>query len=166
MAIFQLIARPPAGPNNANPVDGHTDFFAVCSRSGEEYFRAMKALYDTQIELKVDPITVTPFALLVTWHHKVFFVGAPGVPNYRDNPDLNRKMRELYNGYIEKMAKAGFPAYRTNPSAQDLLAAQFSFNNNALLKYQEALKDAVDPNGIISPGRYGVWPKRLRGNRA
>ena len=24
------------------------------------------------------------------------------------------------------------------------------------------IKDAVDPNGILSPGRYGVWPKHLR----
>jgi len=23
-------------------------------------------------------------------------------------------------------------------------------------------KDAVDPNGILSAGRYGVWPKHLR----
>jgi 4-cresol dehydrogenase (hydroxylating) len=24
------------------------------------------------------------------------------------------------------------------------------------------LKDAVDPNGILSAGRYGIWPKHLR----
>lgn len=166
MAIFQLIARPPTGPDNANPSDGHTDFFAVCSRSGPEYLRAMKTLYDIQRELKIEPITVSPFQIMVTWYHKVFFVGAPGVPNYRDNPDLNRKMRELYNTYIERMAAAGFPAYRTNPSAQDLLVKQFSFNNHALLRFQESLKDAIDPNGIISPGRYGVWPKKLRGKQA
>lgn len=27
------------------------------------------------------------------------------------------------------------------------------------------VKDAVDPNGIFSPGRYGIWPKHLQGNR-
>jgi 4-cresol dehydrogenase (hydroxylating) len=37
-----------------------------------------------------------------------------------------------------------------------------SFNNNILLRFHETLKDAVDPNGIISPGRYGIWPKNLR----
>jgi 4-cresol dehydrogenase (hydroxylating) len=30
------------------------------------------------------------------------------------------------------------------------------------LRFHETLKDAVDPNGIISPGRYGIWPKHLR----
>ena len=38
----------------------------------------------------------------------------------------------------------------------------YSFNNNILLRFHETLKDAVDPNGIISPGRYGIWPKNLR----
>jgi 4-cresol dehydrogenase (hydroxylating) len=41
----------------------------------------------------------------------------------------------------------------------------YNFNNNALLRFQERLKDAVDPNGILSAGRYGIWPKHLRGAR-
>ncbi len=166
MAIFQIMARPPAGPQNANPYDGHTDFFAVVSRSGPEVFRAMKAVYDIQKELKIDPVSATPFASPVTWQHKVFFMGAGGVGNQRGDVEHNRRMRALYAAYIEKMAAAGFPAYRTNPGAQDLLVKQFSFNNNALLRFQEALKDAVDPNGIMAPGRYGVWPKKLRGKQA
>jgi 4-cresol dehydrogenase (hydroxylating) len=24
------------------------------------------------------------------------------------------------------------------------------------------MKDAVDPNGILSPGRGGIWPRRYR----
>jgi len=31
-----------------------------------------------------------------------------------------------------------------------------------LLKFHNAIKDAVDPNGIIAPGRSGIWPKYLR----
>jgi len=38
----------------------------------------------------------------------------------------------------------------------------YSFNNNALRRMHETLKDAVDPNGILGAGRYGVWPKHLR----
>ena len=26
----------------------------------------------------------------------------------------------------------------------------------------ETIKDAVDPNGVLSAGRYGIWPKHLR----
>jgi 4-cresol dehydrogenase (hydroxylating) len=38
----------------------------------------------------------------------------------------------------------------------------YSFNNHALLRFQERLKDAADPNGILAAGRYGIWPKHLR----
>ena len=44
----------------------------------------------------------------------------------------------------------------------DEVADVYSFNNHALRRFQETLKDAADPNGIVSPGRGGVWPKHLR----
>jgi 4-cresol dehydrogenase (hydroxylating) len=44
----------------------------------------------------------------------------------------------------------------------DECAAAYSFNDHALRKLQQKIKDAVDPNGILSAGRYGIWPKHLR----
>jgi hypothetical protein len=44
----------------------------------------------------------------------------------------------------------------------DRIAAGFDFNDHAALRFQEKLKDAVDPRGIIAPGKQGVWPARLR----
>jgi len=35
----------------------------------------------------------------------------------------------------------------------------------ALNRTKEAIYDAIDPNGILSPGRSGVWPKQLRAGR-
>jgi (+)-pinoresinol hydroxylase len=37
-----------------------------------------------------------------------------------------------------------------------------SFNNHALRRFHETIKDAVDPNGILSPGKCGIWPKGMR----
>jgi 4-cresol dehydrogenase (hydroxylating) len=67
---------------------------------------------------------------------------------------------------MDRCAERGWASYRTSPAFQDRLAGKYSFNNNALLRFQEKLKDSIDPNGIIAPGRYGVWPAKLRGNRA
>jgi hypothetical protein len=41
----------------------------------------------------------------------------------------------------------------------DPVAAAFSWNDNALMKLNETIKDALDPKGIIAPGKNGVWPK-------
>ena len=66
---------------------------------------------------------------------------------------------------MERCAEHGWVGYRTNPAFQDLLISKYSFNNHALLRFQEKLKDAVDPNGIMAPGRYGLWPPAMRKGR-
>ena len=48
----------------------------------------------------------------------------------------------------------------------DRIAAGFDFNDHALLRFQERIKDAVDPRGIIAPGKQGVWPARFRRARS
>jgi 4-cresol dehydrogenase (hydroxylating) len=35
-------------------------------------------------------------------------------------------------------------------------------NTYALAKRFERIKDAIDPNGILSPGRHGIWPRAYR----
>ena len=52
------------------------------------------------------------------------------------------------------------------PAFQDAVLATYSFNEHALRRFFETLKDAVDPNGILSAGRYGIWPKHLRTGRS
>jgi hypothetical protein len=47
----------------------------------------------------------------------------------------------------------------------DDVAATYDFNRNALLRLNERVKDAIDPNGIIAPGRNGIWPKAYRAHR-
>ncbi len=42
----------------------------------------------------------------------------------------------------------------------------YSWGDHALRHLHETLKDAMDPNGILSAGRYGIWPKGMRGGRA
>ena len=45
----------------------------------------------------------------------------------------------------------------------DKVAHTFDFNDHALLRLNEKLKDALDPNGILAPGKSGIWPRRYRG---
>ncbi len=52
------------------------------------------------------------------------------------------------------------------PLFHDQVMNLLSFNDHALPRLHETLKDALDPNGILSPGRYGIWPKHLRRSRS
>lgn len=45
----------------------------------------------------------------------------------------------------------------------DQVAGTYKWNDNALMKFNERIKDALDPNGILAPGKSGIWPKRYRG---
>jgi 4-cresol dehydrogenase (hydroxylating) len=160
MQIYNSIARRESDGPDGTP-DGHVDFFFVVPRTAAAVHRAQQAVYEAR-KATGFPTQITPFGGPLFWHQRTFIVGGPTVPNYRDNPDKNRKSRELFEAYIKYAAAEGFGEYRTNPAMQDLLVGEFSFGDHALLRYQERLKDGVDPNGIIAPGRYGVWPKHLR----
>ena len=63
-------------------------------------------------------------------------------------------------------AERGWPIYRIHPVFQQLGMEMFGFGGGALHRLHETLKDAIDPNGIVAPGRYDIWPRRLRGTRA
>jgi 4-cresol dehydrogenase (hydroxylating) len=164
LAIFALIARTRNAPDV--PVQGHVDFMSMVPRSAEAVQRAVRVLYETQRAHADSKPTVHPFWVPFAWIHRIFIVAPPFVTTYRDDPAKNAKGRELFAAYVKNMAEAGFGEYRANPAMQDLLVGQYSFGENALLRFQERLKDAADPNGIIAPGRYGIWPKHLRGKRS
>lgn len=68
-------------------------------------------------------------------------------------------MREM----IAECAKKGFGEYRTHLLFADQIARTYSWGDQALLRLNETIKDALDPNGILAPGKNGIWPKRLRG---
>jgi len=75
-------------------------------------------------------------------------------------------VRELFGVLIEDAAAEGYGEYRTHLAFMDLVARQFDFNDHALLRLQETIKDAMDPNGILAPGKSGIWPASMRDGRS
>lgn len=43
-----------------------------------------------------------------------------------------------------------------------MVSDQNDFNNFAYRRFLETIKDALDPNGILSPGKMGIWPQKYR----
>ena len=77
----------------------------------------------------------------------------------------NRQSVELAKAWIREGAARGWGAYRIHTALMDDTRAIYSFNDHALLRLHHTLKDALDPNGVLAPGKNGIWPKELRDRR-
>ncbi|KAL4922117.1 hypothetical protein BDW62DRAFT_217935 [Aspergillus aurantiobrunneus] len=82
-----------------------------------------------------------------------------------DRADMDQKRRAtgLMSELIAECAKEGYGEYRTHLLFADQVAATYGWNNQALRRFNETIKDALDPNGILAPGRNGIWPRAYRG---
>jgi (+)-pinoresinol hydroxylase len=150
--------------NNGEPLDGHADFWAVLPRSAAGLLEGQRVIFETQRRMGVKP-TFNPFSCPQMFYARSFNLGY-SLATFRSDPEANKKGLALYNALVVACAEAGFPQYRSNIYTQELAASFYSFNGHSLQRFREVLKDAADPNGIMAPGRYGIWPKRLRASKA
>ena len=80
----------------------------------------------------------------------------------QNNPTERQKLNELFGRLVREAAAEGYGEYRTHIHYMDTIARTYSWNDSALMKMHETIKDALDPNGILSPGKSGIWPRHLR----
>ena len=154
LEMFSIGARSPVNPT---PTHGHIWFSPIIPRTGEAVLEANRVFEELAKELGLANFG---FGLPTTYWNRAF-VYLFGFPITRD-AKKDGKMRDSFRHIIKVAAEHGWGEYRTAPAFQDNVVDTYDFNNHALLRFNETLKDAVDPNGILSAGRYGIWPKHLR----
>nr|WP_274637180.1 FAD-binding oxidoreductase [Microbacterium bovistercoris] len=84
------------------------------------------------------------------------------IPFDTKNPDQVERAYDHAKRMVAIAGKMGYGEYRAHLSFMDLAADQFGFNDHAQRRFNETLKDTLDPNGIIAPGKSGIWGSRLR----
>ena len=158
LAMFSIGARSPVNPQ---PTSGHMWFSPIIPRTGEAIFEANRVFAAAAKEFG---LPVLSFSLpSCYWERAFIFIFA--FPVTRD-VETNKKNRAAFKQVVQRAAEHGWGEYRTAPAFQETIMGTYSYNNHALLRFHETLKDAVDPNGIISAGRYGIWPKHIREKKA
>lgn len=138
---------------------GHIGFSPVMPPDGKlalDQFHRMKARFE---EYGLD-------------YYTSFTMGARHINNVniiiynRDDADMVDRSRKLFNVLIADAKAAGYAEYRTHLDFMDPVAASFDFNGGAIARFNQRVKDAIDPNGIIAPGKNGIWPRAYRGATA
>lgn len=79
-----------------------------------------------------------------------------------DEAEERKAVAQCFEALLKDARALGYSEYRAHLEWMDLVCDQYDFNNHALRRFNETLKDAIDPAGILSPGKQGIWPKRFR----
>ncbi|ETN42938.1 uncharacterized protein HMPREF1541_02096 [Cyphellophora europaea CBS 101466] len=77
-------------------------------------------------------------------------------------PKQRRAADSLFRALHAAGTQRGYAKYRAHVNYMDLVAEGFSFNGHAYRRFVERIKDELDPGGVLSPGKQGIWPRRYR----
>jgi len=89
-------------------------------------------------------------------------VAIAGIRYDRTNEADSRRAFALGGKMQTALAELGYGDGRPHLEFMDMAADQHAFNDHAYRRFVERIKNAVDPNGILAPGRHGIWPAAYR----
>ncbi|WP_322009442.1 FAD-binding oxidoreductase [Paraburkholderia sp. J12] len=136
----------------------HVDFSPLCPADGRDAMRQYMLVKSRAAEYGFD--YYGGFTAAGRHLHHVF-----AAIFARERRDDAARAGDLLRALMSDARAAGYGVYRSHLLYMDYAAAQYSFNDGALLRLAQTLKDALDPQGVLSPGKQGIWPGRLRGER-
>jgi 4-cresol dehydrogenase (hydroxylating) len=75
----------------------------------------------------------------------------------KDDPAMMGRVDAMFRALVADASAHHYGEYRTHIDYMDLVASSYDFNDRALLRLNNRVKAALDPNGVIAPGKSGIW---------
>ncbi|MFJ8112025.1 FAD-binding oxidoreductase [Streptomyces sp. NPDC096132] len=138
----------------------HIDVAPVVPLQG----RQVRSMVETARSLVLDAGANFGATVVVTGERSCVVI--IGVRYDRTDPVEARGAFDLARSLVAAAGALGYGESRPHLECMDLAADQYSFNSHAYQRFVEKIKDAVDPHGILAPGRHGIWPASYRASRA
>jgi hypothetical protein len=139
--------------NSRQGPGSHVDYSPLFPPSGRE-------LYEWYLKAKQRTVDAK-FDFFADFH--VFPRYVIGIELIIYTAEEAERVDQLMRHVIHDAAEMGYTAYRTHLDYMDEVASHFNFNGGALRRFTTKLKDILDPKGILSPGKSGIWPSTKSG---
>lgn len=150
-AYWRKRTRPPADPDPDRDGCGLLWCAPVAPLEGRHALRMAGLSTDVLLAHGFEPMlsltTVTERAL----------TGVVSICYDRDVPGEDERARRCYDELLRTLTQNGYYSYRLGIQSADEMRREAS--HAAVL---DALKRALDPHGILAPGRYGIGTPRTR----
>ncbi len=130
---------------------GHVGFSPVLPQSGALAMAQFRRTYARYKEYGMDYQASFAFG-------ERHLINVNAVLLNKDDPAMMGKVDPFLRVLIADARAQGYGEYRTHLDYMDAVAASYDFNHHALLRLNERVKNALDPHGIIAPGKSGIWP--------
>ncbi|KAH6995434.1 glycolate oxidase [Ilyonectria destructans] len=136
-------------------IGAHTDFSPILPASGKdvlEWFLAAKNIHETE------GVDIYCGGHLHARHMIMINMMVIDKTKLQQEQACTRVFGKL----AKEAKRRGISKYRSHLRDMDTVADMYDFNNHAYQRFVQELKEKLDPNGILSPGKQGIWPKGYR----
>ena len=137
---------------------GHVGFSPVLPQSGKLAMEQFQRTYQRYREFGMDYQASFAFG-------ERHLVNVNAILFNKDDAAMMQRVDPFIRTLIGDAKQHGYGEYRTHLDYMDTVADTYDFNGHALRRLNERVKTALDPVGIIAPGKSGVWPTTYRKER-
>ena len=132
-------------------VGGHLDFSPVAPLQGHHARRLVNLL---RPEVERAGLDFWPGTIMTP---RSFYMVSPLLYDTTNEVQV-KAAYDVYRRLVKLTGEAGYGLYRGHIDFMDDIAAQYDWGDHAMLRLYGTLKQALDPDGILSPGKQGIWP--------